>query len=280
MKRIKHLSTHNSKGFFDDLKVGELFTFMRRAYSLAHIKRLAAKAGLNVEETAGQNSGELARGWWRCKVMSKETRQTKMRFGTEPQAKYSPKGAIAVAEKLIHMKLNRTSAQYRGPFVVELLVKGTLLKFMEQEFNRLVRDGDFEHYYGANFHTILALAHVLENVEDDPNREKAIAAVIHAHSLKHGPAFRNNFYQLQKHGMLRVLNDFATDFRGMVFDVTKVSMAHGMVEIIHCRDGESEQFYDANNPTVCHGTFEIAFMHAAFGEFGKAAHALYRSVPR
>lgn len=281
---MKHLSTHNTKGFFDGLKVGELFTFLRRRYSLDQVKRLAAKAGLNVEEIAGQNSGELARGRWRCKVISKETRQTKMQFEpAKPKFKkhsYSPKDAIAAAEKIIGLKLNQARAEYRGPFVVELLIKGTLLKFVEQEFNRLTHDGDFEHYYGASIDTIFALADVLENVEDDPDRKKAIAAVIHAHSLMHGPAFRNNFQQLEKHGLLRVMNDFSTDFRGLVFDVTKVSMAHGMVEIIHCRDGESERFYDANNTHLSHRTFEMAFMSAAFGEFGKAAHALYRSVPR
>ena len=268
--KLKRLSTHNTKGFFKNLRVGEKFTVNTDYFDVPTVKRLAGKEGLTVEWSY-KDSAQTFR------VTSRETRQTKMRFDEPGKPRsYGPKEAITAAEKMLDLKMNSLRPDYRAVPVIKRLLDGTgrLVAWLHGEHAHL-GDEKFEEYYGAPYLKLLDYAIVLENVENDPDHAKAIAAVLHAHGLRHGAVMRANYEKLRAHGVQRLFDQFSDDFRGIVYDVTRINSELGGYAVIHCSCQGKNQFYPASNPHHQYDRMEDALFHEMFGEFKNAASSLY-----
>lgn len=291
---VRHLSTHNTKGFFSGMKEGDQFTYPRHNYSPDRIRKMAARAGLKVADCENQNAGNLARGWTQCAVTGKIP-QGQLEFEKEPEGNFSDtKEAYLAATHLMTLKLNVDDPAYRAAFLIRNVIKGTLASHFRTEHARM-KDREFEHYYGAPLQKLLLQAWRLEHLQNDPEGVNAATVVANAAAgvCKY---LGHNFAHLLAAGIPEEIGEWASGFRGSIIRIDRLPLSddlditqhgHGVPmkagpRIVTAREtsGRGEwKYYSNRDWHVCHSTYEEAVL---FGMFGKDHYGtvvkLYRAI--
>lgn len=271
---VRHLSTHNTKGFFSGMKEGDQFTYPRHNYSPDRIRKMAARAGLKVADCDNQNAGNLARGWTQCAVTGKIP-QGMLEFEKEPEGNFSDsKEAYLAATHLMTLKLNVSGEPaYRAAFLIRHVLKGTLAAHFRAEHARM-KDREFERYYGAPLQKLLLQAWRLEHLENDPDGVNA-ATVISSAAAGVSGFLPHNFAHLLAAGIPEAIDQWATGFRGAITRIDRIPLSNGTPRIVTARDEKKEaKHYADTDWSVCFGAYEDALL---FGMFGKDH---YRTVEK
>lgn len=289
---VRHLSTHNTKGFFSGMKEGDQFTYPRHNYSPDRIRKMAARAGLKVADCENQNAGNLARGWTQCAVAAVENAEIKIKFENDGGQSDTEEAYLAAAH-LMTLKLNTDEPAYRAAILIRHVLNKTLSTHFQSE---RVRMGDkFEYYYGAPVEKLAACAATLENMRNDPDGINA--ATIIANSAAGINSFLpHNFAHLLAAGIPGDIDEWCTGFRGAIARIDRIPLSDDLdivrsghdaplkagLRIVTARSerGPLEiNYYASRDWHTCFSTYEEALLFGMFGNpHWRTVAMLYEAV--
>ena len=151
-KKPKHLSTHNTKGFFDDMKPGDEFTYNARHYETEALRRKAAVAGLAIETMRIDDFGLVT-----CVVTGRPACAGPA-YDPEPKA-----GRLSeLADMAVRARFCRGKTGERAAFLARAVRDGMLLESVEADAG-CMRDYEFECEYGVPYAEAARIARELES---------------------------------------------------------------------------------------------------------------------
>ena len=263
--KAKHLTSGNTKGFFDGMKAGDEFTFNPDVFSPGQVLDKATKAGVRIEMGGGST------GNWQAAVTGAAIPSKQPELPLE-----EPDMKLPLRE-LLQLPMNRTdrSVESKAAWMACLAKEGMLGAEIMDCSKRM--GSSFASYFGATYEYVMRRVKVLEELG---NREAMQAVIYEAYGMTMNHVFLRNFNTLLHHGIESEIPNYAESHID-IKNVTELSMglSKKTVRIIEAIDNfrGAPAFAAAGSPNkIAFDSFEGALIHEMFGDkLYPAATALY-----